>query len=260
MSTQWTFRIMLDHLYRVGNLRSMPGIMASLDSDAIWLRGDSLDDALHRILSAVADGPVFQLAPDGRLTPFGCTVPTERLVAQTWQPLTELLRPVLPSPALTKVRLPRVTLHLERMEQTNEQHDAALLLTNWPTFRDWAESAAEIRLLACRFAVCSQLDGETDFSNASPRVAIVGNPLPPLPGKRFWLAGRVAVPLGFHWSPSVDSKTLERTLCPPQQDNLSRIWIWEVEENILHSIVSSELIPAVRANIRASDKSHQELT
>jgi hypothetical protein len=146
------------------------------------------------------------------------------------------------------------------MEQTNEQHDAALLLTNWPTFRDWAESAAEIRLLACRFAVCSQLDGETDFSNASPRVAIVGNPLPPLPGKRFWLAGRVAVPLGFHWSPSVDSKTLERTLCPPQQDNLSRIWIWEVEENILHSIVSSELIPAVRANIRASDKSHQELT
>lgn len=251
MSTLWSFRVSLSHLLRVGELRSLTGVLAVIVDNMLWLRGEGLDAELHRVLAPIADGPVFELALDDRLTPFGASVPIERLPEADWKPLSEILTPILASSQMAVVQVPRVRLTLER---TTIEQDAALLVTEWRAFYHWALTAPEVRLQACRFAVCR--DSLPEFGNSTGpmhRVAIVGQPLPPLIGERFWLTGSIAIPLGFHWVPRVDVKTVEAVFAKDAQDTSPRIRFWHAEQNLVEEIVSSEWVPLTRANVRASE-------
>lgn len=251
LNTLWAIRVSLNHLMRVGELRLMSAVHASIIGDILWLRGEGLDAELHRVLAPIADGPVFQVAADRRLTPFGAAVPIERLPEVDWKPLREILMPVLPSSQMAVVQLPRVRLRLER---TMLEQEAALLVTDWPSFQEWALSAPEIRLRGCRFAVCR--DALTALGNRTApthRVAIMGQPLPPIVGERFWLAGSIAIPLGFHWVPHVDVKTVEAVFARGVEDSASRIRVWNAEHNLLEETVSSEWVPLTRRSVRATD-------
>jgi hypothetical protein len=147
LTTSWAIRVSSQHLPRAGELRSMSGVRAAIVGEMLWVRGDGLDWELQRLLAPIADGPVFQLATDGRLTAFGASVPTERLPVADWKPLNEILQPVLPSPRMATIQIPRVPLVLER---TTVEQEAVLVLTDWSVFRDWALTAPEVRLRHCR--------------------------------------------------------------------------------------------------------------
>ena len=251
MNTHWSFRVSLNHLQRVGDLRSLSGVLASIAGNMLWLRGEGLDAELHRLLAPKADGPVFQLASDGRLTPFGASVPIERLPEADWKPLSEILTSILPSSQMADVQVPRVRLTLER---TTAEQDATLLVTEWTSFCNWALTAPEVRLQSCRFAVCRE--SLTEFGSSSGprnRVAIMGQPLPPLVGERFWLAGSIAIPLGFHWVPRVDAKTVEAVFAKGIEDSSPKIRFWHAEQNLVEEIGSSEWVPLTRANVRATE-------
>lgn len=251
MNTFWSFQVSLNHLQRAGELRSLSGVLAAIVGNMLWVRGEGLDAELHRLLAPISDGPVFQLALDGRLTPFGATVPIQRLPETDWKPLREILTPILPSSQMAVVQVPRVRLTLER---TTSVQDAALLVTEWPSFCNWALTAPEVRLQACRFAVCRDSSAEFGYSTVSVRrVAIMGQSLPPLAGERFWLTGSIAIPLGFHWVPRVDAKTLEAVFAKGIEENSPKICFWHAEQNQVEAIMSSEWVPLTRANVRATE-------
>lgn len=251
LNMNWAMRLSLLHLRRVGELRAMPGTLAAVDGDWMWLRGERLDSGLHRVLTPTADGPVFVLADDNRLTPFGSAVPTGRLPELAWKPLVELLDPILPPSEIGVARHSRVSLTLER---TTAEKEAGLLLADWQIFRDWALSAPDIRLHACRFALPAARGGAGHLPQKRP-VAILGAPLPPLCGERYWMAGSIAVPAGYHWSPAVDVKTLETVICRgnPDYDAAKSIWIWRAENNATEEIQSAQWIIVTRANVRATE-------
>ena len=229
----------------------MSGVRAAIVGDMLWARGEGLNAELHWLLAPIADGPVFQLATDGRLTPFGASVPTERLPVVDWKPLNEILQPVLPSPRMAAIQIPRVPLVLER---TTVEQEAVLLLTDWSVFRDWALTAPEVRLRHCRFAVRRGLsEPSSDVKSSLCRVVIKGQPLPPLIGERFWLAGSVGTPLGFQWTPAVDIKTVESVLTRRHAETSPRLHLWRADQNHVEEILSTEWVPVTRANVRATD-------
>ena len=294
MSNSWAIRLSLQHVQRAGELRSWPGVDAAVDGDTLWLRGDGLDASMQRSLAPTAEGPVFHLSDDGRLTAFGNAVPTERLPDLNWRRLADLLQPVLPAARMTSVELPRVALSLERSSTVRQE---SLLVTDWDSFSRWAVAAPEIRLHGCRFAVSrtaevvcqTRIDGwpglESDSSNprgflrsaqsspghpvdqcrvdgaeerhssnsiGSACVVIQGNPLPPLDGERYWLAGRVAVPLGYHWTPAVDVATLEAVIRSLNGENAGTqpLCIWNKNDHSIDVVEGSDLIPLTRTNVR----------
>lgn len=228
----------------------MSGVQAAIVREKVWLRGDGLDAAMSRLLAIVADGPVYQLASERRLIPFGATVPTERLPEAEWRLLSETLSPVIPSAQIAAVQIPRVRLTLER---TVQEQEAALLVADVTTFCEWALSAPEIRLRGSRIAVSRSKFREPDDCRVPvPRVAIQGQPLPPLMGERYWLAGSIAIPLGFTWSPHVNVKTLENVLSCGFEESSRRILIWRFDENVIEQIVSSDWVAVTRANVRTT--------
>ena len=228
----------------------MSGVQAAIVRERVWLRGEGLDAAMSRLLATVADGPVYQLASEGMLIPFGAAVPTERLPEAEWRLLSETLSPVIPSPRMAAVQIPRVRLTLER---TAQEQEATLLIADEASFRNWALSAPEIRLRGSRFAMSRpQYREPDDRSVPEPRVAIQGQPMPPLMGERFWLAGSIAIPLGFTWCPHVDVKTLETVLSRGLEEPSLRILIWRFDENVIEEIVSSDWVAVTRANVRAT--------
>ena len=258
MNTFWSFRVSLNHLQRVGDLRSLSGVLAAIVGDMFWLRGAGLDAELHRLLAPIADGPVFELASDGRLTPFGAAVPIERLPEADWKPLSDILTPILPLSQMTAVQVPRLRLTLER---TTSEQDATLLVTEWTSFSNWALTAPEVRLRSCRFAVCRESLAEFGSSSGPRhqvggprhRVAIMGQLLPPLVGARFWLTGSIAIPLGFHWVPRVDAKTVEAVFAKATEDSAPKIRLWHAEQHLVEEIVTSDWVPLTRANVRATE-------
>jgi hypothetical protein len=151
---------------------------------------------------------------------------------------------------MAAVQIRRVRLTLER---TVQEQDAALLITDEALFRNWALSAPEVRLRGSRFAVSrSKFREPDDRGKPVPRVAIQGQPLPPLMGERYWLAGSIAIPLGFTWSPHVDVKTLETVMSRGHEESSLRILVWRFDENVIEEIVSSDWVAVTRANIRAT--------
>ncbi|MFN9720892.1 MAG: hypothetical protein ACK58L_19525 [Planctomycetota bacterium] len=261
----WAFSTHIANIHRLGELRSMPSVQGALTEDVVWVRGSGLDETLFGTLAAFADGPVFLVDGKNRLTPFGKTVPVDRLPDVTWESLAKLLEPVLPLARIVSVQFPKCPLTLVR---SSVDHEASVMIVSWDAFERWAIDAPEIRLRACHFA--------TRGGDVGAQVCVRGNPLPSLPGARFWTTGNIAIPLGLTWSPAVDVDTLREVLAVQHDDSISAsgryeseslwqravsdwdnrstmggLWIWH-EDGRFDVIEPSAFVPALRMHVRAT--------
>jgi MoxR-vWA-beta-propeller ternary system domain bpX2 len=267
----WIIRASVDHLDRLAHLRLQPFVEGARDGTEFWLRGSSLDEALRSRLAAVAAGPILRVEPPDWLIPEKGSVPIARLPQLTWQPLAALFSLSLPPARLPAYSVPRCRLTLQ---QNSTEQPASVLETDWELFRNWAEQAPEVRLRACRFAVtaadttAATDGGQVGHRAATRRALIVGTPLPPLPGHRYWLSGRVAIPLGFEWSPAVDLQTLETCLQERAQGHAAvdssadrtALLVWSADGPALEVIAQSMLLPVTRAAVRRTETRRGRMT
>ncbi len=246
LAEQWALRVPLKNVARAGCLRTVRGTEAAVVGDDVWFRGINLDDVLLPTLLAIADGPVFILVDDGRLTPVRHSVPTARL------PLVEFASAaILLNPALPPAKLPQKTPQSTQLKLVRCDSERPAELWCGPTaeFRTWAETAPEIRLHACRYAVRSA---------EVPQTLVRGNPLPPLNGQLFWMAGKVALPLRWHWSPTVDQAAMNEVIFANVEqsqdttDSTIVIWYPAIEQHSDHivAIAGTSFIPATRSSAR----------
>ena len=79
------------------------------------------------------------------------------------------------------------------------------------------------------------------------RVAVCGQPLPPLPGQRWVEREGIAVPAGWHWSPPVEA-TVVRAVFGLQAGDFA---LWQTD-GTWQRIRAADFLPAGRAAVRAS--------
>lgn len=240
----WAFRIPRTNADRAGILRSIRDTQMAVVDDVVWVKGKNLDEALLSILAAIADGPVFVLTEEFLLTPVRQTVPTDHLPQCNFVSAKHFFHPTLPIPQLPREFSRRVQLKLIRCPV---EHPAEFWRGAASTFKEWVETSPAIRLQQVRYAVSS---GET------PEIIARGNPLPPLPGRMYWLAGQVALPLGWHWSPMIDQAAMNEIIL--QSINASSqetivIWQQSTTETLhdqLEAIARTSFVPTTRSSVR----------
>jgi hypothetical protein len=194
----WVATLDAPDLSVLAPLRLVSGLDVALLPPVLWLRGPDWNEPLALALRKIPGLRRWTVLDGDRLLPEGARVPTGRLPALVWRPLRESLALVLPPAVRAGADASPAALSLVR--STAEQ-PANALLTGSPAWRDFATTAAEIRLRSLRFAAAH--DG---------RVWIEGTPVPALPGQRYYLQAGVAVPCGWSWSPPVEIAVLRRWL------------------------------------------------
>jgi len=229
----WAIYIAKEDSATLGALRLISGIEVAEEDDHIWLRGKAGDENLEPKLAALPALERFQWLDANKLRRIDQRVPSRRLPELPWKNISAWSQ-VRPPLAAFPADLPaKVALRLVR---STEEQQPTLLLTSIGQFRAFSRNAAAIRLNPLRFA-----------ANANGDVLIRGNPLPPLPGRRYVLHGRIAVPAGFSWEPPVATEVLERSL------NVSgdAMIVWH-EDNTITRLHTEQFISATRSAVRAT--------
>jgi len=172
-----------------GILRLEPGIDVCESADAIWLRGDALEQGLEQKLRELPGARRFRVLDDGQLLAVGCHVPSGWIPDGPWTPLARWLGAEMPVPRPGGRLDATVPIKLCR---SSDFREPSVLLTSMELWESCA-TCAQVRLDRWRFAAAG--DG---------RVVVQGQPLPSLPGQRLVEHDGIAVPAGWFWSPPVE--------------------------------------------------------
>jgi hypothetical protein len=194
MNPVWAVRLPIDSARAAAGVRLEPQIEVLETSDAIWLRGDSADERLNRLLWQLPGARRFDVLPGGELRPLGSRLPSGQLPTGAWARLKTWAQIELPTAAFAAVASTRAPLTLVRCPGEGE---ANVLLTTLSAWAAYGDTAPQVRLARLRFAV-----------SAEGAVVVHGQPLPPLPGERYCERSGVAVPCGWGWSPAVEPELL----------------------------------------------------
>lgn len=229
----WAASLPLTAAAGLGPLRFMAGAEACVVGEHIWLRGNELSDEDELRLRQLPGAERFQVNERGELVPLGALLPCGHLPSSTWQRLRAFLQLELPQLRIVAGTVPTLTLELKRNTQ---QREVAALLTSFDEWEKYALHAPQVRLVPLKFALSSER-----------RVLIVGTPLPPITGERFWEGSGIFVAAGLHWSPAVDAAIVRRVLQLTNDD--VALWLasgsWEL-------IRRGDFVAARRAAVRAT--------
>jgi hypothetical protein len=190
-------------LAHLGALRVRTDVRVLERGDELWLRWPAGDeDVLHRVL-AVRGAEVFARR-DGLWYAPGRSLPTFGVPDELPQTLLHVLAPEPVTPE-GRVGNPSDSAPVRlRLARDDTARPAAALCCDLAGLDRWAEGATGRRLAGLEAAYCAAPGG--------PRVLLLGERLPPLPGgERFW--GRaVLAPLGWRPEPALGEAALRAAL------------------------------------------------
>jgi hypothetical protein len=228
----WALYIAKADTQTLASLRLDRGIEIAEAEDCVWLRGKAAE-SLEQKLAALPALERFEWLSTNKLRRVDQRVPSRHLPETAWKPINAWSQVRLPLAAFPADLPEKIALRLAR---SGDEQEPSLLLTSIAEWRSFAQTAAAIRLQPLRFA-----------ANAAGEILVRGNPLPPLPGRRFILHGRVAVPAGFSWQPAVAMEILER--CFNVAGDAMILWH---EDNTITRLHSEQFISATRSAVRAT--------
>jgi hypothetical protein len=237
----WAVSLPLTAADGLGPLRFLAGAEACREVDTIWLRGAALNEADELRLRQLPGAKRFNVNPQGEVVPIDSLLPTGVLPTAGWTKLDRFLEPVLPELRIVSGSLFKLPLSLVRDTQERE---VSALLTSFDEWRTFVLTAPQVRLMPLKFAATNHV-GLT--RGRSPMALVIGTPLPPLRGERFYACDGIFIAAGWQWSPAVDAQTLRRAL-GLQTGDLA-LWhangTWEL-------LRTSDLAPARRSAVRAT--------
>ena len=227
----WAICIAREDAGSLAAIRLISGIEVGETVEAIWLRGQRGDETLEAKLSALPASARYEWLVTNRLRQINERVPSDTLPSVQWQRLDTWLQVEMPAAAIPADAPVPVPLRLTRstVEQLPE-----LLLARVDDLTRFA--AARVRLEPLQFA--ASLDGDA---------LVRGRPLPPIPGRRFVIHGRVAVPVGFSWEPKVSVEVLGRRFGVSGD----ALIVWN-ENGTLTRLHSEQFVALSRSALRAT--------
>lgn len=225
--TDWVAGIQPDHLDLAAGLRGQAGLRAARTRDTIWIRGPLLEGKVppkvHREILKIPDVTVYFLE-NGQLRPLGRRLFYGPAPVVDWEPIRQVFSVSLPATVLPGTTSSSSSHNSKlKLVPASNPREANLLLTSPDKWLTYVESCTRVRLAPLTYA----------FDPEGNRVLIRGTPLPPLPGKFFYVLAGTALPCGFQWDLQVDEKTV-RNLVACAWDDLV----------LFNPDASCEIIPA----------------
>ncbi len=233
MNFPWAICLALEDAASLAPLRLTAGIEVGEAGRVLWLRGQAADEKVARVLQSLPAVVRCEMLAGNRLRNLEARIPAERLPDLLWQPLASWLRVELPVAVMPAVAPATVRLRLVR---SMAERAADLLLADLADWVQFARTAAQVRLERLQFA-----------AEAGGKVLVRGQPLPALPGRRFVLHGRIAVPAGFAWAPAVSAEVLMRRFGAVE----GALVVWH-EDGTITRLHAEQFVPATRSAIRAT--------
>ncbi|MCA9048556.1 MAG: hypothetical protein KDA89_07495 [Planctomycetaceae bacterium] len=203
MNHAWAAKLHASHRERLAQLRQIPGLRAAVDGDTIWVRGDDPSPEVLSVVKTIADSCLYTIVcspdsidPDNHekewLVPADRAVPTESLPRLDWEDPAVMVSLVLPIAAVPRTSrhsidrtdsgagtaITRIPISLIR---ASREQPLQLLLCRFRQLSDWCETASELRLSPCRFAVLTprkRIDREPTSRPTDLRGNITGNDEP----------------------------------------------------------------------------------
>lgn len=235
----WAICIAREDAGSLATLRLAGGIEVGEDGAMIWLRGHRGDERLSAMLAGLPARARYDWLASNQIRRIDRRIPSARLPHLQWQSLNTWLQVGIPAAAIPGAPPAAVPLRLVR---STREFEPELLLTRLEELKQFAATAAQVRLDRLHFA-----------ANAEGFVLVRGRPLPPLPGRRFVLHSGLAVPAGFSWEPAVSAEVLARRFGVSGD----AVVLW-AEDGTITRLHGEQFVPASRSALRATEQAGVE--
>ena len=171
----------------LADIRTHPNLRASALTPLIWLRGIFSKEKLPLSIQKLPIQSIYILK-DNLLFPLGSLTPLSKLPDLEWRLLTDFIPIELPKsafPALVE------TTTIVRLVVSEQEQKGVALLSDFEEWFKYVENAPDIRLRRLKFAVAE-----------NGQVLVMGDILPPIPGRMFWQDEQILLPFGtaFEWA------------------------------------------------------------
>lgn len=182
---------------QLGAVRSQFGLEIFCEEETVWIQCEEPDEKLRQAFMQM-NVIHYVATEEGQLIERGKRVPSGYVPDGPWIPIAEWISVSLPIAGI-EGKLPRV-VPIE-IVPNEDVEIPQLLRTDIDQWSRYAINAPRVRLDRLAFAM-----------TADGTVYVQGEPLPPIPGKRFTMRGRIAVEAGWTWQPAVSVGVLEAAL------------------------------------------------
>ena len=167
----------------LGAVRCISDLYVAVNESGIWLKCKGEFAIKNMLLQQLPVQKTFFIDGYNRLFIPNTLTPVAMLEINEWVSIKAFVALEIPI-AIMPARL-QSTININIVSSMNERN-ADALLTSLNVWKAYAKQAPLIRLQQLKFAVSENAD-----------VFIIGSPLPPIPGKAYWIKNKVALPCGF---------------------------------------------------------------
>ena len=199
MLNEAVFTVSVDQLNNIYSIRLIPNLKIAKvkESNLFWFRGISVEEAFNADVQLVNIKTIWQLNNE-LLFPIGKQTPETELPELEWESIIDYLKVEPPTSAMKSAEPQLIQLSLSGHDSDETINGLQTDLQHWLEF---ANTCPKHRLSNLRYA-CSE----------QQKVLILGQPLPPLPGSTFWRAGKMLIPSGYRFEPTIGLMEVENML------------------------------------------------
>jgi hypothetical protein len=222
----------------LGTERCIQGLQVAANAELVYLRGIYENSGIDVKIKQLPARQTYTINEADLLFLPGKVTPVGKLPALEWKPIADFISVAMPVTALPGETGKKVPIRIIATE-IMQRGDALMLALD--TWKAYAEAAPAVRLAQLRFAVSDNNE-----------VLIMGHPLPPLPGREYWLRDNMLIPNGYRFEIPLAGTFLSARQNPNDDGFLlfDKAGNWQ---KIYHSF----FVPAARTAIRLTTGAKQ---
>lgn len=215
----------------LADIRLLQNVDVAVDASQIWLRSPLLNGGLDMEIRQLPLLETYILDGNELLYPLGGVTPIGKLKPLKWQSLTDFIPIELPVSVMPAVISDTVGINIV---PSSKEQKAVALSTTAEAWLAYVSTAPEARLKCLKFAV-------SDVNE----LLVVGEPLPSIEGKTYWMRHNIFLPSGFDFELPIVSELIY------QKENLqNQAFLLFNTEGVHHRIEELDFVLATRSAVR----------
>ena len=224
-------KIASSQAHLLAGLRHWPDLKLARDEDAVWVRGFTEEEINKAEVRSIPFITIY-MEESGKLIPWGAKLPIAKLPGLLWTPIGRALPVAAPEYNHNFFGIQEQVAI--RLVPQHEPSSTRALITSFSHLETYINTAAAIRLQSLHWAW-----------SATGEVLVMGEPLPPLPGRGYWVLGHHLLPAGYGFEFPDLANHITTGISEPS-------WMLWTPEGQYTAIAKDLLQPLSRSSVRLS--------